>query len=71
MRIKLIVFLMLAQISFFTIAEAGDEEYHLKILEALKRMNIRLGHIKTNEIASIKGVQESLLNQLMALRTSL
>ena len=71
MRIKLVVFLMLVQISFFTKAEAGDEEYHIKILEALKRMNIRLVRIETNKIASIKAVQESLLNQLMALRTSI
>jgi len=73
MRIKLVVFffLMLAQVSFFSKAEAGDEEYHIKILEALKRMNVRLVRIETNKLASIKAVQESLLNQLMALRTSI
>ena len=73
MRIKLVVFffLMLSQASFFSQAEAGDEEYHIKILEALKRMNVRLVRIETNKLASIKAVQESLLNQLMALRTSI
>ena len=35
MRIKLVVFLMLVQISFFTKAEAGDEEYHKQILNGV------------------------------------
>ena len=72
MRIRLIVifFVMLAQVSFFSKAEASDEDYHIKILEALKRINIRLVRIETNKIASIKAVQASLLNQIMAIRTS-
>jgi len=72
MRIRLIVifFVMLAQVSFFSKAEARDEDYHIKILEALKRINIRLVRIETNKIASIKAVQASLLNQIMAIRTS-
>ena len=61
---------MLAQVSFFSKAEARDEDYHIKILEALKRINIRLVRIETNKIASIKAVQASLLNQIMAIRTS-
>ena len=61
---------MLAQVSFFSKAEASDEDYHIKILEALKRINIRLVRIETNKIASIKAVQASLLNQIMAIRTS-
>ena len=74
MRIRLIVifFVMLAQVSFFSKAEAAfdDEKYHIKILEALKRINIRLVRIETNKIASIKAVQASLLNQIMGIRTS-
>ncbi|HIB43157.1 MAG TPA: hypothetical protein EYO37_04145 [Nitrospina sp.] len=72
MRIRLIVifFVMLAQASFFSKAEASDEDYHIKILEALKRINIRLVRIETNKIASLKSVQASLLNQIMAIRTS-
>ena len=72
MRIRLIVifFVMLAQVSFFSKAEARDEDYHIKILEALKRINIRLVRIETNKIASLKSVQASLLNQIMAIRTS-
>ena len=72
MRIRLIVifFVMLAQVSFFSKAEARDEDYHIKILEALKRINIRLVRIETNKIASIKAVQASLLNQIMGIRTS-
>ena len=62
---------MLAQVSFFSKAEARDEDYHIKILEALKRINIRLVRIETNKIASIKAVQASLLNQIMAIRTSI
>ena len=61
---------MLAQVSFFSKAEARDEDYHIKILEALKRINIRLVRIETNKIASLKSVQASLLNQIMAIRTS-
>jgi len=61
---------MLAQVSFFLKAEASDEDYHVKILEALKRINIRLVRIETNKIASLKSVQASLLNQIMAIRTS-
>ena len=72
MRIRLIVifFVMLAQVSFFLKAEASDEDYHIKILEALKRINIRLVRIETNKIASLKSIQVSLLNQIMAIRTS-
>ena len=73
MWIKLVVifFVILAQVSFISKAGAGDEEFHLKILEALKRMNVRLVRIETNKLRSLKAVQESLLNQIMALRTSL
>ena len=52
-------------------ADYGDEQYHLKTLEALKRMNVRLVRIETNKLRSLKTVQESLLNQIMAFRTSL
>jgi len=73
MWIKFVVIFLviLAQVSFISKAGAGDEEYHLKILEALKRMNVRLVRIETNKLRSLKAVQESLLNQIMALRTSL
>ena len=73
MWIKLVVifFVILAQVSFIPRAGAGDEEFHLKILEALKRMNVRLVRVETNKLRSLKAVQESLLNQIMALRTSL
>ena len=73
MWIKLVVifFVILAQVSFIPRAGAGDEEFHLKILEALKRMNVRLVRIEANKLRSLKAVQESLLNQIMALRTSL
>ena len=73
MWIKFVVifFVILAQASFTSKAGAGDEEFHLKILEALKRMNVRLVRVETNKLRSLKAVQESLLNQIMALRTSL
>jgi len=73
MWIKFVVifFVILAQVSFISKAGAGDEEFHLKILEALKRMNVRLVRIESNKLRSLKAVQESLLNQIMALRTSL
>jgi len=73
MWIKLVVifFVILAQVSFIPRAGAGDEEFHLKILEALKRMNVRLVRIEVSKLRSLKAVQESLLNQIMALRTSL
>jgi hypothetical protein len=62
---------MLTQVSFSSKAEAGDEEYHKKILEALKRMNVRLVRLESNKMESLKAVQNSLLNQVMAMRTSL
>ena len=73
MWIKFVVifFVILAQVSFIPKAGAGDEEFHLKILEALKRMNVRLVRIESNKLRSLKAVQESLLNQIMSLRTSL
>ena len=73
MWIKFVVifFVILAQVSFIPKAGAGDEEFHLKILEALKRMNVRLVRIESNKLRSLKTVQESLLNQVMSLRTSL
>ncbi len=73
MWIKFVVifFVILAQVSFIPKAGAGDEEFHLRILEALKRMNVRLVRIESNKLRSLKTVQESLLNQIMSLRTSL
>jgi hypothetical protein len=73
MRIKfaIIPILMLAQVCFFSKADAGDEQYHKQILEALKRMNVRLVRIETNKLRSLTAIQESLLNQMMTLRTSL
>ena len=73
MWIKLVVifFVILAQVSFIPRAGAGDEEFHLKILEALKRMNVRLVRIEASKLRTLKAVQESLLNQIMVLRTSL
>ena len=73
MRINfaIIPILMLAQLCFFSKADAGDEQYHKQILEALKRMNVRLVRIETNKLRSLTAIQESLLNQMMALRTSL
>jgi len=69
--LAIIFSLMLTQVSFFSKAEAGDEEYHKKILEALKRMNIRLVRLEANKMESLKSVQNSLLNQIMAMRTSI
>ena len=54
-----------------TDAQAGDEEYHKTILEALKRINVRIVRIETNKLMSLNAIQESLLNQMMSLRTSL
>ena len=70
-KFVVIISVILVQVSFIPKAGAGDEEFHLKILEALKRMNVRLVRMETNKLRSIKAVQESLLNQVMALRTSL
>jgi len=70
-KFAIIPILILAQISFFSKAEAGDEQYHKQILEALKRMNVRLVRIETNKLRSLTAIQESLLNQMMTLRTSL
>ena len=70
-KFVVIISVILVQVSFISKAGAGDEEFHLKILEALKRMNVRLVRMETNKLRSLKAVQESLLNQVMALRTSL
>ena len=70
-KFVVIISVILVQVSFIPKAWAGDEEFHLKILEALKRMNVRLVRMETNKLRSLKAVQESLLNQVMALRTSL
>ena len=74
MWIKFVVifFVILAQVSFISRAEAlGDEDYHQKILERLQIINVRLIRIESNKLRSLKAVQESLLNQIMSLRTSL
>ena len=70
-RIAIILLLIFSQAGLISKAEAGDEEYHLKILEALKRMNARLINIETNNLRSIKDVQASLLNQVMTIQTSI
>ena len=73
MWIKLVVifFVIFAQVSFIPKAGAGDEEFHIRILEALKRMHIRLVRIEVSKLRSLKAVQESLLNQIMTMRTSI
>ena len=70
-RIAIVLLLIFSQVGLFSKAEAGDEEFHLKILEALKRMNARLINIETNNLRSIKDVQESLLNQVMTIQPSI
>ena len=70
-RIAIVLLLIFSQVGLFSKAEAGDEEFHLKILEALKRMNARLINIETNSLRSIKDVQESLLNQVMTIQPSI
>jgi len=70
-RIAIVLLLIFSQVGLFSKAEAGDEEYHLKILEALKRMNARLINIETSNLRSIKDVQASLLNQVMTIQTSI
>jgi len=47
-----------------------DEPLHINILEALKRMNVRLVRIEFKEIKFHEAGQDSLLNQMMSLRTS-
>ena len=70
-RIVIALLLIFSQVGLFSKAEAGDEEYHLLILEALKRMNSRLINIETNSLRSIKDVQKSLLNQVMTIQPSI
>ena len=70
-RIAIVLLLIFSQIGLFSKAEAGDEEYHLKILEALKRMNSRLVKIETTSLKSIKDVQKSLLNQVRTIQPSI
>ena len=71
-RIAIILCLVFSQVGLVSKAEAmGDEEYHLLILEALKRMNSRLINIETNSLRSIKDVQKSLLNQVMTIQPSI
>ena len=70
-RIAIVLLLIFSQVGLFSKAEAGDEEYHLLILEALKRMNSRLINIETNSLRSIKDVQKSLLNQVMTIQPSI
>ena len=70
-RIAIVLLLIFSQVGLFSKAEAGDEEYHLKILEALKRMNSRLVKIETNSLKSIKDLQASLLNQVRTIQPSI
>ena len=70
-RIAIVLLLIFSQVGLFSKAEAGDEEYHLRILEALKRINARLVKIETNSLKSIKDVQKSLLNQVRTMQPSI
>ena len=58
-KFVVIISVILVQVSFIPKTWAGDEEFHLKILEALKRMNVRLVRMETNKLRSLKAVQES------------
>jgi len=70
-KIAIIFLIIFVQTGFFSNAEAkGDEEYHRDILRALKKINARLD-LENVKLKSIKEVQESLLNQIMAIRTSI
>ena len=70
-RIAIVLLLIFSQVGLFSKAEAGDEEYHQRILEALKRINARLVKIETNSLKSIKDVQKSLLNQVRTIQPSI
>jgi len=71
-RIAIILVMIFAQTGYFSDAEAlGDEGYHLRILEALKRMNHRLVRIENDKLKAIQSVQESLLRQIEEIRDSL
>ncbi len=70
-RIAIVLLLIFSQVGLFSKAEAGDEEYHLAILEALKRINSRLMKIETNSLKSIKDTQKSLLNQVRTIQPSI
>ena len=71
-RIAIILVMIFAQTGYFSDAEAlGDEDYHLRILEALKRMNHRLVRIENDKLKAIQSVQESLLRQIEEIRDSL
>ena len=63
-RIAIIFLINFAQVGYFSNAEAlGDEDYHLRILEALKRMNHRLVRIENDKLKAVQSGQESLLRQ--------
>jgi hypothetical protein len=49
----------------------GDEEYHKEIKRALSQIKKRLDSLENNKLRPIKEVQESVLNQIMAIRTSM
>ena len=70
-RIVIVLLLIFSQVGLFSKAEAGDEEYHIRILKELKRINIRLMKIETNSLKSIKDVQKSLLNQVRTIQPSI
>ncbi|SVD66002.1 uncharacterized protein METZ01_LOCUS418856, partial [marine metagenome] len=56
---------------FSNVEALGDEDYHLRILEALKRMNHRLVRIENDKLKAVQSVQESLLRQMEEIRDSL
>ena len=71
-RVAVISFFIFFQSGYSSNAEAlGDEDYHLKILEALKRMNHRLIRIENDKLVAIHSVQENLHRQMDEIRDSL
>ncbi len=59
-----IIFLMIfAQVGFSLNAEAGDEEYHLKILGEIKKINSRLVENIRVQMISMRKIQENIRAQ--------
>ena len=75
-RIAIIFLITFIQAGFFSNAEGviggkGDEEYHKEIKRGLSQIKKRLDSLENNKLRPIKEIQESLLNQIMAIRTSM
>ncbi len=70
-RRSIIMLMIFAQVGFASYVEAGDEEYHLKILFGIKKINANLMEKIKAQMISMQKVQENIRQDINSIKGNL